>query len=257
MATTFSVRHLGGPSALVEVGGVRFLIDPTFDGPGEYPIGSRALTKTGAAVVTPDDVGDIAAVLLSHDQHPDNLDRGGREYVATAPLALSTASAAERLGGPVLALPNWTGYEFDRPDGGVLRVTGVPALHGPEGAEVVAGEVTGFVLSGLDLPTVYVSGDNASLRLVREIAERCGPVDIALLCAGAAQTPLLDFAYLTLTSEEAAEAARILGVQHVVPLHFEGWGHFTQGADTLRKAFDGAGLGERLRLLEPGGSFEV
>jgi CspA family cold shock protein len=39
----------------------------------------------------------------------------------------------------------------------------VPALHGPEGSEHLVGEVTGFVLAGPGLPTVYVSGDNASL----------------------------------------------------------------------------------------------
>src|SRR5207237_633467 len=137
------------------------------------------------------------AVLLSHDQHPDNLDRGGRAYVETdAPLVLSTASAADRIGSAVTALPNWTSYLFDRPEGGVAKVTGVPALHGPEGSEPLVGE-------------------------------------------------------------EAAEAARILDARHVVPLHFEGWGHFTQGADTLRKAFDAAGLGDRLALIEPGGSFAV
>jgi L-ascorbate metabolism protein UlaG (beta-lactamase superfamily) len=253
-----TVHHLGGPSALVEIDGVRLLIDPTFDGPGEYPVGTRVLTKTGAAVATPDGVGTVDAVLLSHDQHPDNLDRGGREYVETsAPIVLSTSQAADRLGGVVTALPNWTSYLFNRPEGGVLKVTGVPALHGPEGSEPMVGEVTGFVLTGEGLPTVYVSGDNASLRLVREIADRCGPIDLALLFAGGARTPLLDFAYLTLTSDEAAEAAKILDVRHVVPLHFEGWGHFTQGADTLRKAFDEAGVADRLHLIEPGGTYRL
>jgi hypothetical protein len=42
----------------------------------------------------------------------------------------------------------------------------------------------------------------------------------------------------------------------VVPLHFEGWGHFTQGRHTLVDAFAGAGLGDRLRLPDPGGWVE-
>jgi hypothetical protein len=46
--------------------------------------------------------------------------------------------------------------------------------------------VTGFVLSGEGLPTVYVSGDNASLDVVRTIAGRVGPVDVAVLFAGGA-----------------------------------------------------------------------
>jgi L-ascorbate metabolism protein UlaG (beta-lactamase superfamily) len=191
-------------------------------------------------------------VRQEHDQHPDNLDDGGRDYVDTARQVLSTRSAEERLGGAVLGLPNWVGQEFDRPEGGTVLVTGVPALHGPEGSEPVVGEVTGFVLSGEGLPTVYISGDNASLDLVREIAARYAPVDVALLFAGGARTPLLDYAYLTLTSAEAAEAADILQAGAVVPLHFEQWAHFSEGGEQLQQAFAAAGLSDRLRLLKPG-----
>ncbi|MEV8611424.1 MBL fold metallo-hydrolase [Amycolatopsis sp. NPDC051373] len=243
--TTFSLRHLGGPTSLITYGGVRFLTDPTFDQPGEYPVGNRVLVKTTGPVASPAEVGAVDAVLLSHDQHADNLDRGGREYLATAPLTLTTTSGAERLGGTARALPNWT-----HADVGGVRVTGLPALHGPEGAEAKVGEVTGFLLSKDGLPTVYVSGDNASLDRVREIAGRFGPVPIAVLFAGAARTPLID-AYLTLESTAAAEAAEILGAEDVVPLHPEGWGHFTQGPETLAEAFAAAGK-PRLHLLEPG-----
>lgn len=51
--------------------------------------------------------------------------------------------------------------------------------------------MTGFVLAGSGLPKTYVSGDNASLERVREIAKRLGPVDVALLFVGAAQTALV------------------------------------------------------------------
>ena len=102
------------------------------------------------------------------------------------------------------------------------------------------------------MPTVYVSGDNASLDVVRAIAGRLGPVDIAVLFAGAARTPLLGDAYLTLTSAQAVQAAQILGAGQVIPLHYDGWSHFTEGADDLRTAFTRAGLAERLTLLAPG-----
>ncbi|MET7850459.1 MBL fold metallo-hydrolase [Streptomyces avermitilis] len=255
--TTVEILYVGGPTAVVELGGVRLLTDPTFDAPGEYPIGSRKLVKTAGPALPPKDLAPVDAVLLSHDQHPDNLDGAGRTYLTEAPLTLSTASAYERIGAPVRALPSWEHIELPRPDGGVLRVTAVPALHGPEGSEPIVGEVTGFVLSGQGLPTVYVSGDNASLDVVRAIAGRLGPFDVAVLFAGAARTPLVPDAPLTLTSEAAARATEILGARHVVPLHFEHWGHFTQDGATLTKAFAEAGLTERLHLLEPGGSVRL
>ncbi|MDL4820117.1 MBL fold metallo-hydrolase [Actinomadura opuntiae] len=244
-----TVRYLGGPTALLEIGGVRLLVDPTFDAPGEHPVGDRALTKTMDAVAGPDEIGPVDAVLLSHDQHPDNLDDGGRAYVRAAPLTLSTGIAAERLGGNVRALPAWEHTELPRPGGGALRVTGVPAQHGPDGTEHLTGPVTGFVLTGDGLPTTYVSGDNASLDVVREIAGRFAPFDVALLFAGAARTPLLD-ADLTLGSAAAAEAAAILRAREVVPLHFEGWAHFSQGRDTLEEPFTSFSGG--FHLLDPG-----
>jgi L-ascorbate metabolism protein UlaG (beta-lactamase superfamily) len=246
-----SVTHIGGPTALIEVGGWRLLTDPTFDPPGDHPIGDRVLTKTSGPALPAEDLGRVDAVLLSHDQHPDNLDRRGRELLDRVPLTLSTPPAAQRLGGSVRPLRAWETAGLEREGAAALRVTAVPALHGPPGSEPLVGEVTGFVLGGAGLPAVYVSGDNASLDLVRETADRLGPVDVAVIFAGGARTALLGDAYLTLPSEGAVEAARILGARHVVPVHFEGWAHFSQGRETIRDAFGRSELADRLHLLEP------
>jgi L-ascorbate metabolism protein UlaG (beta-lactamase superfamily) len=248
---TLGITFSGGPTALLELGGVRLLTDPTFDPPGDHPIGERVLVKTEASVLTEESAGVVDAVLLSHDQHPDNLDDRGRAYLATAPLTLVTPSGAARLGGTARGLEPWEPTQV-----GPLTVTAVPALHGPDGASRLTGDVTGFVLTGDGVPTVYVSGDNASVDVVREIAGRFR-VDIAVLFAGAARTALFDGAPLTLTSADAVEAAQALGAAKVVPLHFRGWGHFSEGPDTLRKAFETAGLADRLVLLEPGQHAEV
>lgn len=129
-------------------------------------------------------------------------------------------------------------------------MTAAPAIHGPgprEAVEPFAGQVVGFVLTGEGLPTVYVSGDNASLDLVKEIAERFAPVDTALLFAGAPRFPVLfDGDPLVLDSTQAAEAARILSARRVVPVHYNSWAHFTEGRDELAAAFTAAGLAARL-----------
>jgi L-ascorbate metabolism protein UlaG (beta-lactamase superfamily) len=87
-----------------------------------------------------------------------------------------------------------------------------------------------------------VSGDNASLDLVREIAGRFAPVDTAVLFAGAARAGLLDNALLTLDSAQAAEAAAILGARRVVAVHVDSWAHFTEGRERLTEAFARAGV---------------
>jgi hypothetical protein len=43
----------------------------------------------------------------------------------------------------------------------------------------------------------------------------------------------------------------------VIPLHFEGWAHDTQGADELKAAFLGNGIADRLLVLERAQRAEV
>jgi len=248
------IRVFGGPTALFEYGGLRFLTDPTFDAPRDYHVPGGRLTKTAPASAVPVGLGRIDVVLLSHDEHPDNLDDSGRTLLADVPLTLTTPGGGQRLGGGARGLADWEGIELDRPGGGTITVTGVPAVHGPgprEEVEPITGQVVGFVLTGGGLPTVYVSGDNASLDLVKEIAERFGPVDTAILFAGAPRFPVLfDGALIVLDSAQAADAARILGARRVVPVHYDGWAHFTEGRDELIAAFTDAGLLDRLDLCD-------
>lgn len=270
------IQAVGGPTAILEVGGLRLLTDPTFDPPGDYPRpDGPTLVKLASPALGPDDLGRVDAVLLSHDQHADNLDRSGRAYLARVPVTLTTPSGSARLtrdwaaAGPAgngqpaepdgqpraQGLAPWDQVDLPRPDGGTLRVTAVPARHGPEGCEPVSGEVTGFVLTAADLPTIYVSGDNAWLGAVEQVAERFGPVGVAVLFTGAARFPdRFDGALLTLDSAGAAAAARILGAEAVVPVHYTGWRHFTEDGAELRVAFEQAGLAGRLVLLAPGES---
>ncbi|SDG05338.1 L-ascorbate metabolism protein UlaG, beta-lactamase superfamily [Blastococcus aurantiacus] len=246
-----TIEALGGPTALLSIAGLRLLTDPTFDEPGEYPGEMFKLVKTAPPARSAEDVGIVDAVLLSHDEHADNLDGGGRRYLATVPLVLSTLGAVQRLGGTLTSRPAWGSLDLPGHDGRSVRVTWVPAQHGPEWATAYTGDVTGFVLSGAGLPTVYVSGDNSSLDVVRSVAQICGPIDVALLFAGAGVVSPLE-AVLTLTGDEAAEAAVILGSPHVVVIHADGWEHFTEGRTEIEAAFERAGLREQVIVLAPG-----
>lgn len=260
------VQLVGGPTAVLDIGGLRLLTDPTFDPPGSYPRpDGPTLEKLAAPAAGPAEIGTVDAVLLSHDQHMDNLDRSGRAYLGDVPLTFTTPSGARRLAdaghvdsAQVQGMRPWEHAELKRPGGDSLRVTAVPARHGPEGCEPVSGEVTGFVLTSPGLPTIYVSGDNAWLGAVTQVADHFGPVDVAVLFAGAARFPArFDGALLTLDSALAAEAAGILGASAVVPVHYAGWSHFTEGGDSLRAAFGRAGSAGRLVLLAPGESAVV
>ena len=237
MATT-TITYIGGPTAVLEYAGKRFITDPTFDAPGSYSDpGETTLVKTAGPAIARDAIGPIDAILLSHHAHKDNLDYEGLELIATGIPTLSTPDAASALwGGSVIGLDSWESWEL-----GDVTITAVPALHGPPGSERLVGEVTGFMLESDDEPTVYVSGDNASIPLVEQIASRFPVIEIAILFAGAARVPGID-ANLTLTSSDAARAAIMLGARTVIGVHTDDWEHFSEGRDLLEAAFADKGL---------------
>jgi hypothetical protein len=51
---------------------------------------------------------------------------------------------------------------------------------------------------------------------------------------------------------DAIETAHAFPEAIVVPVHCDGWAHFTQDRSDLEVSFRTLGLGSRLRLLEPG-----
>jgi L-ascorbate metabolism protein UlaG (beta-lactamase superfamily) len=102
------VTYVGGPTGLLELGGLRLLTDPTFDPVGsEYPTPVYVLRKTQGPALDPATLGPIDIVLLSHDHHFDNLDHAGRRALATAGLVLTTLAGADRLGGNAIGLTPW------------------------------------------------------------------------------------------------------------------------------------------------------
>ena len=249
MTSPVPVRVLGGPTALIEYAGLRMLTDPTFDAPGDYELGpGLVLTKTAPSSTTADALGHIDAVLLSHDEHPDNLDRSGRAFLAQVQKTLTTRGGAGRLAGElgeaVHGMAPWDTTTLQAPAGAVVTVTALPAQHGPEGCEPVTGEVIGFLLAADGEPTVYVSGDNASVDVVRRIAERVGDVHTAVLFAGAARTRSFDGALLTVDGARAAEAAQVLGASAVVGAHTDSWAHFSETREQFDAAFAAAGLAD-------------
>jgi L-ascorbate metabolism protein UlaG (beta-lactamase superfamily) len=224
------------------------LTDPALSPPGEY----EGLTKLTGPAVDVSAQGPIDVVLLSHHHHADNLDPGGRAFLPSASRVLSTTRAADELGGNIVGMEPWSEIEIESPREGAVKVTAVHAQHGPDGTDDIQGPVLGFVLSAPGADTVYFSGDNASRDVVRTIADRTGDIAIAILNVGAVQLSKFDGAYLTLSADHAADAAEILGARVVIPLHFEGWAHFTQGADEVEAAFRGNGIRDRLVMLERG-----
>ena len=127
MKNAINVTYLGGPTIILEIGGLRLMTDPTFDPAGEtFMINDKhAYSKTEGPATT--DIGKIDAVLLSHDQHGDNLDNAGREFLKSVPKTFTTKIGAERLKGNAVGLSPWETVVL----GDKITITSTPARHGP------------------------------------------------------------------------------------------------------------------------------
>jgi L-ascorbate metabolism protein UlaG (beta-lactamase superfamily) len=98
--TGLRITHVGGPTVLIEVHGWRLLTDPTFDAPGRrwnFGWGATSRKLAGPAIAA-SALGQIDAVLLTHDHHGDNLDEAGRALLPSAGVVVTTSSGAARLG---------------------------------------------------------------------------------------------------------------------------------------------------------------
>jgi L-ascorbate metabolism protein UlaG (beta-lactamase superfamily) len=245
---TLSITLIGGPTALIEIDGFRLLTDPTFDAPGSYQLPHVKLEKLEGPAIAPDALGEIDAVLLSHDQHSDNLDHSGKEFLGKARRVLTTEAGARRLGGHAEGFAPWASTELKK-GGASLVVTATPARHGPAGIEPLSGDVIGFVVASNRSRPIYISGDTTWFDGVADVARRfdCG---VVLPFAGSAQTrgPF----HLTMDTNDAIETARAFPHATIVPVHTDGWAHFRQNAQDLRVSFDALGFGQRLKILQPG-----
>ncbi|HEX8729507.1 MAG TPA: MBL fold metallo-hydrolase [Ktedonobacterales bacterium] len=254
-APRLRITHIGGPTALIEIGALRILTDPTFEPAGySYNAGGQEIRKTADPAISAAALGPVDAVLLSHDHHGDNLDPAGRAYLAQAQRTLTTPEGAQRLGGNARGVAVGETLSLTGADGLVVRVTATPARHGPEQvAPALAGHVTGWLLEwdGQRHGALYISGDTVLFPGVEEVT-RSHRIGTALLHCGAARAQRFGPYDITLTGVEAAQVAQLLGDATVIPLHYEGWSHFTEGRAEIEQAFAAAGLLPRLRFLPLG-----
>jgi L-ascorbate metabolism protein UlaG (beta-lactamase superfamily) len=248
------MTHIGTATLLLEIGPIRLLTDPVFDPPGGnyhfgYGTSSKKLTPPA---MRPEEIGSVDAVLLSHDQHEDNLDRSGRAFLSNARQVLTTIAAAKRLGQHAIGLTPWQSATV-KSDDLEIKVTAVPARHGSLGSHLLVGETTGFVLEwpGQEKGALYISGDSVWFHGIPEIAKHFR-IGTAILHIGKAGFLSTGPVWFTFSAKEAVRVVKALNPQTIIPIHYEGWKHFREPRALAEKEFLAAGIQDKVQWLPLG-----
>jgi L-ascorbate metabolism protein UlaG (beta-lactamase superfamily) len=238
----------------IEVDGVALITDPVLGPEGSSAaFGWGMKSRKTSPPVEPIAIGGFDAILLSHDQHADNLDDDARGLFEGAPKVITTTSAARRIGGRVIGLSPFSSMPVDGAGGASVRVTATPARHGPPLSQSFVGDVIGFAIEH-SAGVLYVTGDTVLYGGVAEVASRFPVVNVVVAHLGAAAYGPLRF---TMNAKEAVALARAFPDAKIVPVHYEGWTHFSQTREHVDAAFASAGMGDRLVWLERGVATEL
>jgi L-ascorbate metabolism protein UlaG (beta-lactamase superfamily) len=245
---------------LIEAHGWRLLVDPTFDPPGRryrFGWGTSSVKLTGPAIPS-EEIGPVDVVLLSHDHHADNLDDAGRDYLATAPQVLTTVAGSRRLGlNTAMGLRPWQVHDMHADGRPTMDVTATPCRHGPPLSRPISGAVIGFALRWrAGEGVIWVTGDTVLHRGTRAVARKLD-IDVAVVHTGAVRFPQTGPLRYSMNGRDVVELTRLAKPRVVVPVHFDGWSHFSEQREELVASLLTHGRPAGLRFLTLGVALDV
>jgi L-ascorbate metabolism protein UlaG (beta-lactamase superfamily) len=219
------VVWFGHSSYLIRIGGKNLLVDPVLGDRAAPFAWLGSSPYAGSDVYRPEDLPPLDAVILTHD-HYDHLSYATIQALIPKAkhfhAALGVGAHLARWGVPADRLT-----EYDWNESGTLadslRLTAVPARHfSGRGLKRNQTLWTSYVLEAPGF-RIFLGGDSGYGPHFREIGERFGPFDLALLEAGQydRKWPLIH-----LMPEETVQAAADLRARRLLPVH---WGKFTLG----------------------------
>ena len=211
----------GHSSYLVSSNGFTILVDPVFSGNASpFPFFAKAFE--GSNIYSADDMPHIDLLLLTHD-HYDHLD-----YSTVCKLDKKVSQIVTSLGvGQHLEYWNINPEKItelnwweETSAASHIKLTATPARHF-SGRGTRRGKTlwSSFVLD-LHGTRIFAGGDSGYDQSFRKIGEKFGPFDLAILENGQYNK---NWPYIHMMPEEAVAAAKDLGAEWLIPVH---WGKF-------------------------------
>ncbi len=261
-----SLFFVGNATVLLRVAGLTVLTDPNFVPRGtQVPLGyGLTTTRVTDPAIGMDDLPALDAVLLSH-YHGDHFDSLAEERLDRATPIVTTPQAADMLGdrgfGRATALDTWETHVLEGPEGR-LRVTALPGRHAPGPLEIALPDVMGSLLevwrdagvgaaAGSARPDlrIYITGDTIVYEGLREIPDRAGAIDLALLHLGGTRVMGVT---VTMDAEQGMELLEILRPARAAAIHYDDYEAFKSPIDDFVQAVQEAGLEDSVSVLRRG-----
>lgn len=227
-ASGLRVTWLGHSTTLIELDGARFLTDPVWSeraSPSTW-FGPRRFHPPPVAI---EDLPPLDAVLISHE-HYDHLDMRTIQALAARPTAAANGGGAtsfhvplgigahlEAWGVPASRIVEHDWWQDAAIAGGV-RVVSTPARHFTgRGVPWHTGSLwTSWSIIG-PRHRLFFSGDTGLTESLREIGQRLGPFDVALLEIGQYHPT---WGQIHLGPAGALDAFTRLGARTLIPIHW-------------------------------------
>ena len=188
----------------------------------------------------------LDAVLLTHT-HRDHWDASAQSLLSKQLPILcqpEDQQAIEQAGFatviPVSQRIKWRGVEIYRTGG----------QHGTGELGKKMGPVSGFVLKGEHLPTLYIAGDTIWCPEVQQALEDYAP-DIVVLNTGAA-TYVTGGGPITMNAEDVCRVCRAIPTAQIIAVHMETVNHCQLTRATLRTALKEQGLEKQVLIPSDG-----
>ncbi len=244
------LRLLRHATLVVEIAGVRLIVDPLLGPAGSQPpIPETPNPRPNPLVELPisieDAVQGVQAVLLTH-LHSDHMD-----MPAMNALSADLPMVCQANDEPLLARQGRSDLRaIVEPIAlGPVTVTRTGGRHGHGAIADELGPVSGYVLAAEGEPTLYVAGDTVWCAEVEAAIEAHQP-DVIVVNAGAARfiagDPItMDVPDIVAVCREAPDAL-------VVTVHMEAINHCLLTRDALRGALAAEGLAERVAIPADG-----
>ena len=214
----------GHSSYLIRIDNKNFLVDPVFSG-NAAPVSFMVKAFPGSNEYKAEDMPAIDYLILTHD-HYDHLDfktiRKLKNKVANVICSVGISSHLKHWGmeeNKITELDWWKGAQLDVD----IKITAAPARHF-SGRGTKRGQTlwSSFILETA-VYTIYIGGDSGYDSHFKEIGEKFGPFDLAILESGQYNVmwPLIH-----MMPEEMVQAAVDLKAKAILPVH---WGKFRLG----------------------------